>query len=134
MAKINNYRRISTSEYAGENAQMIQTLAETINPFMREVTDVINGNIDFDNLNQNIIEFEISVDSSGVPQTKQLNIGKSSFSGFNVINARNLTNPSIYPTGQPFISATPTGSQVINLNNISNLPANNKFLITAIVY
>lgn len=134
MAKINNYRRISTSEYSGENAQMIQTLAETLNPFIREVTDVINGNIDFENLNQNIIQFEISVNSEGVPQTKQLNIGRSSFSGFNVINARNLTNPTTFPTGQPFISATPTGSQVVNINNISNLPANDKFLMTVIVY
>lgn len=135
MAKINNFRRISTSEYAGENAQMIETLAESLNPFMREVTDAINGQIDFENLAQNIIQFEATVDANGIPVTKQLNTGKlGALSGFSVINARNITNPASYATGQPFISFTPTGSQVININNISNLPANEKFLLTVIVY
>jgi len=134
MAKIPNYRRISTGDFSAENSQDMNQLAEILNPFMRDITDVINGNIDFENLNQNIIEFETTVDANGIPQNKQINIGNSTFKGFNVINARNLTNPSVYPTGQPFISASPTGNQVVNINNISNLPANNKFLITAIVY
>lgn len=134
MAKINNYRRISTSEYSGENAQMIETLASSLNPFMREVTDVINGNIDFDNLNQNIIEFEVTVNASGIPQNKQLNAGSSNVKGFNVISAINVSNKEIYPTAHPFISFTPTGNSVVNINNISGLPANEKFLIRTIVY
>lgn len=134
MARIPNYRRISTGDFSADNSQDMGQLAEILNPFMRDVTDVINGQIDFENLNQNIIQFEVTVDSNGVPQNKQVNVGNSTFNGFSVINARNVTNPSIYPTGQPFISAVPTGSQVVNVNNISNLPANNKFLLTVIVY
>ena len=134
MAKISNYRRISTGDFSAENSQDMNQLAEILNPFMRDVTDVVNGNIDFENLKQNKIQFEVIVDATGKPNVTQLNIGTPQFDGFNVINARNLTNPSVYPTGVPFISATPTGNQVININNISNLPANNKFLITAIVY
>lgn len=134
MAKINNYRRILTSEYSGESAEMISTLASTLNPFIREVTDAINGQLDFENLSQDILEFEVTVDSSGVPQTRQLNAGRANIQGFSVISARSTTNPSSYPTGQPFISFTPTGNNVININNISNLPANEKFLVKAIVY
>lgn len=134
MAKINNYRRISTSEYSGENAQMIQTLANSLNPFMREVTDAINGNLDFDNLNQNVIEFEVTVDATGIPQNRQVNIGRSAIQGLSVISARSVNNPSVFPTGQPFISFTPTGSNIITVNNISSLPANERFLIKAIVY
>ena len=134
MAKIPNFERISTGDFSAENSQDMRQLAEILNPFIRDVTDVINGNLDFENLSQNIIQFEVTVNVDGVPQNKQVNIGNSRFNGFSVINARNLTNPSIYPTGQPFISAVPTGSQVVNVNNISNLPANNKFLLTVIVY
>lgn len=134
MAKINNFRRISTAEYDGENAQMIETLASSLNPFMREVTDAINGQIDFDNLKQNIIQFEATVDSAGTPKTNQLNVGVTSLSGLQVISARTSTNSNIYPTGTPFISFTPTGSSVITINNISGLPANTKFLLTVIVY
>lgn len=134
MAKINNFRRISTSEYSGEIQPAIETLAASLNPFMREVTDAINGGLDFDNLSQNIIQFEAIVDATGKPNSNQVNVGKSSISGFQVISARNLTNSGSYPSGSPFISFTPTGSTVVNINNISNLPANEKFLLTVIVY
>lgn len=134
MAKISNYRRISSSDYTGEAAQTVDQLSQSLNPFMREVTDAINGGLDFDNLSQNIIEFEITVDDSGNPQTKQVNFGKINAIGTEVINARNVTNPSIYPTSKPFISFTRTGSNVVTVNNISGLPANQKFLLTVIVY
>lgn len=134
MARINNFTRISTSEYSGEIQPAIETLAASLNPFMREVTDVINGNIDFENLSQNIIQFEVIVDSIGKPNTNQVNIGKSIVSGLQVIAARNLTNSGSYPSGAPFISFTPTGSNIIYINNISNLPANEKILLTVVVY
>ena len=134
MGKISNFRKISPSEYTEEDAQTIETLASSLNPFLREVNDVINGNVDFDNLKQNIIQFETIVDATGTPNVEQVNVGTSSITGLYVISARNTVNSSSYPTGTPFISFTPTGTNVISINNISSLPANEKFLLTVIVY
>ena len=134
MSKINNFKRISTSEYSGEDAQMIQTLASSLNPFMREVTDAINGGLDFENLDQNLLQIEVTVNTNGTPLSNQWNVGRTSVQGFNVISARAVNDPNKFATGVPFISFTPTGSQVININNISNLPANTRFLLTIIVY
>lgn len=135
MAKISNYKRITYEDYSEESAEMMEDLSDILNPFMREVTDAINGNLDFENLDQNTIEFQVSVDSSGKPNNNKLNVQKSSVKGMTVISARNLSNSSVYANGQPFISFSPTTTQnVITINNISNLPANNTFLLTIIVY
>jgi hypothetical protein len=135
MANISNYKKISTTDYEGEDAEMIETLAANLNPFLREVNDVINGNIDFDNLKQNIIQFETTVDATGKPNSNQVNVGVTTgVTGLQVISARSSVNTSSYPTGSPFISFTPSGSNVIIINNISGLPANEKFLLTVIVY
>lgn len=135
MAKISNYKAISYDDYSEEAAEIMEDLADILNPFMREVTDVINGNIDFDNLKQSIIELQVTVDGSGKPNVSSLNVGSSSIKGLDVISARNLTNNSIYPNSKPFITYTPSSSgNTITLNNISGLPSNNIFLLNILVY
>lgn len=135
MAKISPNRRISTEDYEGENQQLVESLAYNLNPFMQEVTDVINGNLDFDNLKQNKIQAVITVDSTGRPISgDQINTGLTNPIGFQIISAVNQTNPAIYASGQPFISFSPQGNGIVKINNISNLPANNKFLLTIVVY
>jgi hypothetical protein len=135
MAKISNYKAISYDDYSEEAAEIMEDLADILNPFMREVTDVINGNIDFDNLRQSIIELQVTVDGNGKPNVSSLNVGSSSIKGLDVISARNLTNNSTYPTSKPFITYTPSSSgNTITLNNISGLPSNNKFLLNILVY
>lgn len=134
MARINNYKAISYSDYTEEAAELMEDLADILNPFMREVTDVINGNIDFENLNQTVIELEVKVDSNGTPSVKTFNVGSNSIKGLDVISARNQSNSSTYPTSKPFISYDITSGNTITLRNISGLPANNVFLLNILVY
>ena len=134
MARINNYKRISLDGFSGENAQLIRCLGDILNPFMREVTDVINGNIDFDNLSQNVITLEVTVDSNGKPVSNQINSGVTNPKGFQVIRAINNTNPAVTVTGQPFIVFSPQGNEIVSVSKITNLQANNKYLLTIVVY
>lgn len=135
MARISNVRRISTEDYQGEDQQLIERLALNLNPFMQEVTDVVNGKLDFDNLSFNIIQATFTVDSNGTPVgTNQLNTGVTNPTGFQVISARNNVNSIAYAEGQPFISFTPQGNGIVKIENISNLIANNSFLLTIVVY
>lgn len=134
MAKINSYRRLSLGSFSGENAQLVQTLSDVLNPFMREVTDVINGNIDFENLSQNIITIEVTVDVNGKPVSNQINTGVLNPKGFQVIRAINNTNPAVTVTGQPFIVFSPQGNGVVSVSKITNLQPNNKYLLTIVVY
>lgn len=135
MAKISNFRRISAEDYTGDNQQLIEKIGYNLNPFMQEVTDVINGNLDFANLSFNIIEVILTVDSNGTPVgTDQINTGVANPNGFNVISARNNVNSIVYPKGQPFISFTPQGNGIVKVENISNLTANTPYTLKLIVY
>lgn len=134
MAKISNYKAISYSDYSEEAAEIMEDLADILNPFMREVTDAVNGNLDFENLSQNIIEIQVTVDSNGIPNLKKINVGKKSVKGLQVINTRNLTKTTTYPSSTPFISHLSNGDGTVTLNHISGLPSNNKFVLTIIVY
>ena len=92
--------------------------------------------MDFDNLNQAIRTFDITVDSSGKPtQTPfKLNVEKSGIRGIQVIRAYNLTNSSIYPTSQPFINYIPISNNLVQIESITGLPSNNKFQLTIVIY
>lgn len=134
MARINNYRRIALGDFASNPEEAIRILSEILNPFMREVTDEINGGLDFENLAQNILQFDTIVNADGRPTSNQLNTGIVRPQGFQVIRVINNSNPSETIDGQPFISYSPLGNGIVNINKISNLTANNNYNLTVIVY
>ena len=136
MPRISNYRRISTEDYQGENSQLIEQLALNLNPFMQEITDVINGQLDFDNFKQVLLTINMKVDSVGKPiGTDQVRVqGINTPVGFQVIGASNTQNINNFPSGQPFISFTPQGDSIVKINNISNLTPNNTYQLTIIVH
>ena len=136
MAKISNFRRVSKEDYSQEDQEVAERLAFNLNPFMQEVTDVINGGLDFENLKANIFTISISVDVNGKPiGTDQFNTqGIENSQGMQVISARNQTNLASYVDGQPFISFTPQGNSIVKIHKISNLTANNTYLLNIIVY
>ena len=134
MSKINNYRRIALGDFAGNPEEAMRILSEILNPFMREVTDVINGNLDFENLAQNILQIEVTVDSNGKPVSNQIQTGIVNPQGFQVIRAINNTDPSAQMSGQPFITYSPLGNGIVNVSKITNLVANNNYTLTILVY
>jgi len=128
--------KISAEDYPDEFQEAIGILADTYNPFVDELETILNGNIDFENLNQITFQIEITVDSTGKPISggKATLSGKNQPLGLQVIKAQNLTSSNTYPTSQPFISYTPSGTGIIQFNNISGLQANNKYRLTIIAY
>ncbi len=135
MPKLNAVQRIRPEDFESEYSQLTAQLGYILNEFMQQVVDLTDDRIDFDNLDQNLIQFDITVDAAGnIIGTSQINVGKTSPNGMNVIFAQNLTNSQVYPNSQPFISYVPQGNGRVTVRNIAGLPANNKFRLTAIVY
>lgn len=133
--KIINNPQIRSEDFKKEDQDTISRLAGVLNPFLQEVVDFADKRIDFDNKVENLITIEISVDNSGMPlQNNKVNVRKGNVRGLTVISSFNLTNSAIYPSGQPYISYSPIGGTTIQINNITNLPANNKFRLNIIVY
>lgn len=134
MARLDNAKRIIKEDYPTKYHDLIHQLGFVVNTFMEQATDQINGNLDFDNLSQDIVTFDIVVNGSGVPVGN--NLFKTNVSlprGFNVIRAIDKNNPGSFVTNQPFISYTPqTDTRVIRIDNLVGLVADRVYTLTVI--
>lgn len=136
MAKLNNTRQIRSEDFDQEYADLISRLGSILNSFMQEVVELSDERIDFENRVENIVTFNIKVDANGNPIQApfKLNTGKSGIRGIQVIRAYNLNRANIYPTQQPFINFVPNSSNLITIQNVLGLSANDNWQITAIIY
>lgn len=135
MPLLNNARQIRSEDFEQELQQAMSQLAFVLNPFIQEVVDLANGRIDFENLVLNIKTIDITVDGSGnIVGTQNINTEKTGIRGLQVISAFNLTNAANYPTSQPFISYTPQGGSIIQVNNITGLVPGDQYRITFLVF
>lgn len=134
--KLSNTRQIRAEDYDDEYTDLITQLGSILNSFMQEVVELTDGRIDFENLNQNIKTFDITVDSSGVPiQTPfKVGLGKTGVRGIQVISTYNLTNSTGYPTSQPYINFTPIGGDLIRIQSVTGLLPNQKYQLTILIY
>ena len=123
MGKIQAPKTLRFEDFTSEQKELIQKLGEVVNPFQDDVYRQLNGNIDFDNLNRQIVEnVTVKINSSGVlvnaPQIK-ITV-RTRVRGLNVISATNVANSSTYPTTAPFISFTTKGD-LLTIVNITGL-------------
>lgn len=131
MARLNNVQRILPKEFPEEDRQTVEMLAGILNYFMTQTTDIINGRLDYENINKEIVTFEVTVDANGKPIQTLNFTANSGVVGGTVINAQNLTNTAVFPTSQPFVSFNALQqNKLYRVNNITGLQANNKYRIT----
>lgn len=64
MPKIQQPKRIRIEDFKEENKDLISKLSDLVVPFMDDVFRVLDGNIDFDNLNRQIVDIEVMIDAS----------------------------------------------------------------------
>ena len=135
--KLNNSNQIKSEDFDKEYNELIDQLAETLNPFMQEVVELSDERIDFENKVEVLKTIEITVDSSGTPVLNDkvaTGKGTSGVRGIQVISTFNLTVNSGYPTSQPYVSYTALAGGFIRIDNITGLLANNKYQMTMIIY
>ena len=132
--RLSNIRQIIAEDFPDADKDMVSRLGGILNYFMRQVVELSNNNIDFENMTWDLATIEVTVDANGSPVTQtKFSTDINSPRGLQVIRAQNLTNIIIYPTNQPFISYTPEGSGIIRLDNVTGLQANNKYRLTVVV-
>lgn len=132
--KLSQLTRIVEEDFPQESRDVIQRLARALNPFLEQISQAMTKNIDYDNLNRELITYTVSVDSSGKPiENKELKHNlKTKPKGLVCLSARNSAGTGAYPTSAPFVSYDFSSNDytVIKVNNISGLPANVKFELT----
>lgn len=131
MARLNNVQRILPEDFPEEDRATVTQLASILNYFMTQTVDVVNGRIDYDNINKQIVTFDVTVDANGKPVQTLNFTAESGVIGGVVLKAQNLTNTAVYPTSQPFVSFSALQqNKLYRVNNITGLQANNKYRIT----
>ena len=132
--KLNNLRRIVVEDYPSDYNDLIKPLAQALNPTLEQMSFLFNKNIDFDNLNQEVISFQFKAkDATGIPnsQTQIKTSLKTKIKGVVVINAQNLEGNQLL-TGCPFINYD-LSDNLLTVKQITGLPENKTFNITIIV-
>jgi len=104
--KVTNLKRLVVEDFESDDQEMITKVAFSYNPLIEQITQAFNGNIDFDNLNQEVLTFEVELDATGKPKAdielRSSLRGKPR--GTVVIRAENLTLDGTFPTAVPFIT------------------------------
>jgi hypothetical protein len=136
MTKPKNVTRIIAEDYPKEMSATVDQLGGTLNEYMQDTFDILDGRVDFDNLIFKKIQFDVQVDSSGNPlQPLQLKTGVNQPSGFQVIRAVNISNTLISATSQPFISQySSKGNDVVLINRVTGLTSGDKYRLTVLVF
>ena len=129
MAQIENVKRINTDDFPEESRETVDMIAEYYNYFAEQVTEAINGQLDEENFSSELIEIEVTVDESGVPDGDNRFSATGGMRGSVILRALNQTSSTTYPTGAPFMTFEEISSGLYQINHVTGLPASNKFRI-----
>lgn len=129
MPKIDNVKRISPEEVGEESREAVEAVAQYYNYFAEQVTNALNGNLDFDNLKRSLLTIEVTLNTNGVPISVTKFAGNIGLKGINVIRADNLVNAAVYPTSGPFITFGASGDGFYTILHITGLATLTKYRI-----
>jgi len=136
-----NLKRLFVQDFPKEFQGLVAQLSLNFNYGIEVLYQALNHNLTFpDNMKGTYKEINVQVDSNGFPLSEtfvELNDNASRATGVEIFRAVNQTNSNIFPTGAPFISyeqTTNRGRNVIKINHITGLTANNIFRLTIFVH
>jgi hypothetical protein len=124
--------RIRAEDFDEDSQQMIAKLSSPINRMFEQIVALFNKQIDFQNLNRQIVNVDVKTDGAnniiGVPQTK-FNLRANKVQGIHVIRAINNNNPGISPITHPFITFS-NNDDLLSVNKITGLQAGSHYTLT----
>lgn len=134
MARRLDVKKISKEDFEEEYQELIDRLAFPLNSFMEQTRNALDGNLDFNNINQEVVSLDISVDVNGIPKiiTKYASNLNTRVIGHQVIAAVSVNNPTtVFATNQPFINFI-QNANLVTINKVTGLPVDERFRLTVI--
>ena len=136
MSKLQSYKRIISSDYNSDDRELVDQLAGSLNTVIDDHQYTLNGKVSLkDNIYCTVKDIDLNIDANGGAGGTRFTVNNPQVPvlGISVIRADNLSNSSIYPTGQPFVSFTQLESSIM-INNISGLPPGSRWRIRIIAW
>lgn len=129
--RLNDLKRLVVEDFEQDDRALVQKLAFALNPFLEQISTIFNKNIDFDNLNRELLTVTVDLDMNGNPKTQTVvksNL-KTRVRGLTCVRAENLTNDGTYPTSAVFVTFSTSGN-LITILNVTGIPANKRYSLT----
>lgn len=130
MGRPPDFKRIAKEDFDSEYQTLIDRLAYPINSFIEQTRNLFSNNIDFQNLNQEIIEITMRVNADGNPITanQYRSTLNTRVQGMLCINVQNNTNPGIPPSQAPFATFV-QNENIVTISNITGLTENDEYVL-----
>jgi hypothetical protein len=130
MARLSNLKRIIKEDFPDEYQELIDKLAYSLNPFLEQISEAFNKNINNDNLAREFVTITVENSTGNLKIPVQVKTSlRSRVVGLNVIRVENLTNSSIYPTNNPFVAWT-INNNILTVQKVTGIQDNNKYRLT----
>lgn len=133
MARVPDIRRLDKSDFDKENQDLVDKLAFPLNSFMEQTRAAFQKNIDFVNLNQEVILLSVIVDEIGTPvqKTQYKSTLNTKVLGNVCIASVNTTTAGAFPNGQPFLTFA-QDANIVTVTNIKGLVAGQRYTLTVL--
>lgn len=127
-------KRIVIEDLPEDMQQPMEVIATILNPFIEDVTTILNGTVGQDNLERKIVKFDVRTNANGlivgildiVTGLGRPPVGSSIINVQMTDNSQQVANI----TNTPFLVFQPISAQAIRVNKILNLKENSKYTIT----
>lgn len=131
MGKIQVPKKIRTEDFKPEQQELADKLGFVYNDNADLTYQTLSKGIDYENLKRQLVTFVVNMDKNGKvaqsPEIKLNLVGR--VLGVQVLNAVNINNVNIFPTGAPFVSWT-VNSNILRILNITGLQASSQYQLT----
>lgn len=131
MAKIQIPKKVRSEDFKPEERDLVDKFAFIINDAFDSFYQTFTKGIDYENLNRQVVVLTVTMDKLGkVSQSPTVKItANGRIRGVNVLNAVNVNNINIYPTGAPFVSWS-VNANLLTILNITGLQASSQYQLT----
>ncbi len=131
MSKLSNVRRIVAEDFKPEHREIAEKVGTILNQFMEEVYTSYQKGLNFENFNQELTRITVKTDADGIPTTStKFSSNLRRISGIIVIQARNQTSSTVFPTEGIFVSYDQNSAGLYTVRHITGIPVGNKFELT----
>lgn len=135
--KVSNIKRIIQEDFDQKDQELVRKLGFALNPMLEQLTQAFDKNIDFDNLNQQIVTIKVRADIDGIVPD-----GYSEFTHALKTRPKGMIcvsaipeDDSSYATSAPFVTygfRNGSYNQVV-IKHISGLQADKVYTISLLV-
>lgn len=126
-----NIRRLTIESFQdSENKEFVERFAPIYDELLDELTSILNGNIDDENVNGETLSIGITVGADGKPLQTTKFVAETKLVGTRVINQVNSVSSVTYPTSGVSISWTASGTGTYTINHVTGITPFSKWNLT----